>query len=71
MNKEHKLDLPTVSTMVREKAIPTLIKLEQNKGCDALFEAVFAARSKFIENETIFVFYFYVYIYKLHIVSSH
>jgi len=52
LNKKHKLDLPTVSTLVKEKAIPALVKLEANKGCEALFEAVYAARAKFLENET-------------------
>jgi hypothetical protein len=52
LNKEHKLDLPTIANMIKEKAIPALVKLEENKGCESLFEAVFAARSKIVETET-------------------
>ena len=52
LNKKSKLDLPTVRALVTEKALPALVKLRNSEGCDALFEAVFAARANFVKEQT-------------------
>jgi hypothetical protein len=52
LNKDSKLDMSTVRTLVEQGALPTLAKLKDSQSCDSIFEAVFAARGKLIYEMT-------------------
>jgi len=49
LNKESKIDVPTIIQFVQKNLITGVIDIKNSKNCDLLYSAVFIAKNKFLE----------------------